>query len=65
MEKHGIGTDASMATHINTICERAYVSLGNNRTLIPTPLGMNLVKGYQSIDHQIIYFKLAKNDTTS
>ena len=27
MDKHGIGTDASMATHINNICEREYVKV--------------------------------------
>lgn len=50
MEKHGIGTDASMASHINNICEREYVTIGQNRKLIPTQLGYNLAKGYQIID---------------
>lgn len=36
MEKNGIGTDASMATHINNICERDYVKVGGGRKLIPT-----------------------------
>ena len=27
MERHGIGTDASIATHINNICERNYVQI--------------------------------------
>lgn len=39
MEKNGIGTDASMATHINNICERKYVVIKGGRQLVPTDLG--------------------------
>jgi DNA topoisomerase-3 len=47
MEKHTIGTDASMATHINNICEREYVTVeGKDRRLKPTKIGIALVHGY-------------------
>ena len=31
MERHGIGTDASIATHINNICERNYVQIATGQ----------------------------------
>jgi DNA topoisomerase III len=54
MEKNGIGTDASMATHINNICERNFVTLAAGRRLVPTKLGILLVNGYQSIDPELV-----------
>jgi DNA topoisomerase-3 len=55
MDANGIGTDATMAEHIEKIVERAYVikhNLSGRKSLpvlIPSTLGVALVEGYDEI----------------
>ncbi|OWR45303.1 prokaryotic DNA topoisomerase [Danaus plexippus plexippus] len=48
MEKHGIGTDATHADHIETIKIRNYVVIEGNK-FKPTELGRGLVEGYDML----------------
>ena len=50
MERHGIGTDASFATHVENILNRNYVRLDIGRHLLPNKLGLVLVNGYNQIN---------------
>jgi DNA topoisomerase-3 len=55
MEQHKIGTDASIATHINNIQERNYVRCEAGRRLVPTKLGIALCHGWVNAHHSIKY----------
>ncbi|KIJ68114.1 hypothetical protein HYDPIDRAFT_83606 [Hydnomerulius pinastri MD-312] len=52
MDKNGIGTDATIAQHIQTIIDRQYVIErfdGATKHLLPSTLGIGLVEGYNQI----------------
>ena len=54
MEKNGIGTDASIPTHINNIQVRKYVDIEKGRRVVPTALGVALAQGYRAIDDELV-----------
>ena len=49
MDKHGIGTDATHAEHIETIKSREYVFVEDRDKLVPGKLGMALAEGYDAM----------------
>ncbi|KAG5887194.1 hypothetical protein JTB14_016680 [Gonioctena quinquepunctata] len=53
MDKHGIGTDATHAEHIDKIKTREYVGLYENMYFVPGTLGMGLVEGYNNIGLEV------------
>ena len=53
MDKNGIGTDATIATHISTIQAREYVIRNAQNQFEPTKLGLALVEGYNSMGYQL------------
>eukprot|EP01039_Chlorochromonas_danica_P004386 gene4386-4807_t len=54
MDRNGIGTDATIASHISTIQTRGYaVKEGANQRFRATPLGEALVEGYQAMGYQL------------
>jgi len=54
MERHGIGTDASISTHIENILKRNYAELSSGRKMVPTKLGLVLAQGYHLIDNSLV-----------
>lgn len=53
MDKHGIGTDATHAEHIDTIKSRQYIGIKDKKYLIPGKLGIGLVMGYDRMGYQM------------
>lgn len=53
MDANGIGTDATIATHIKTIQDRKYAERDNESRFVPTDLGIALVEGYNNMGYQL------------
>lgn len=54
MDKNGIGTDATIATHIATIQQREYVTkLDEGNRFVPTKLGLALIEAYNEMGYQL------------
>merc|ERR1711953_687988 len=49
MDKHGIGTDATHAEHIETVKSREYIGIRDTDKLVPGQLGIALCDGYDAM----------------
>ena len=55
MEAHGVGTDASMATHVSNVIRRGFATLDEaSRRLTPAPMGLALVHAMMLIDEGLV-----------
>lgn len=55
MERNGIGTDASISSHIENICKRSYVVVEkSSRRLRPTALGVAVCRGFLRVDAALV-----------
>lgn len=55
MDANGIGTDATIADHIDRIGARSYiqkVKKGGSEIIVPTELGIGLIEGFSSINFE-------------
>ena len=64
MEQHGIGTDATMAQHIDTTLKRGY-AIRDEQTMqfSPTPLGEALVYAYKEMGLDVLWQPFLRADT--
>ena len=53
MDRHNIGTDATIAAHISTIQQREYVEKDGQNRFIPTKLGIALIEAYNEMGYQL------------
>ncbi|EKX47433.1 hypothetical protein GUITHDRAFT_50898, partial [Guillardia theta CCMP2712] len=59
MDKHGIGTDASISSHIANILARRYVQVRLGvRHLKPTELGLAMIAGLREVDESLVQPRL-------
>lgn len=62
MESHGIGTDATVAEHIQKQLDRQYATKDGNLLFWPTPLGEGLVSGYKKMGLQNLWLPDLRSD---
>ncbi len=53
MDKHGIGTDATHAEHIETVKNRRYIGLQERDRLVPGVIGIALCDGYDAMGFEM------------
>ena len=63
MDKHGIGTDATHADHIETVKQREYIGVQGNDKLVPGFLGKVINVGSDTFGHQLFKksYKISHN----